>query len=679
METDKISTLLEKQLKTLGQKVRLDILKTLSLTKHTLTFSELQAQITQEPHSINLSYHLNNLKEAELVNYNTQEQGYYITSLGRKILKNILSIETILSTMQEKRVVRTSKYNTEPFDIRKIKSNLMREANFDEFLAEKISKKVEKKLLQTEIKYLTTQLIREYVNAILLEEGLEEASHKLTRLGVPPYDTRMIFYNEEITPHQFITSLGSEVSKQFLLLNLLPSELSDLYLSGKIVLLDLNYWAMKPLGIAVNINNSFETTELPFTEMQSTIPSCIHQFFKKVHIITNLINNLEAYFSNQVFIINLDELFSPLKKSHELFKISMNLLCSQLSLLFNNINSELRCSLWLNPHYFYSSHLSVVKEYSDVIRNIMIFLEKNSTNKSNSPLLLIDYRQFSNKEEMISFLSHFKKKFLRRFIFFKGPSNLIDSCFNRYNIVENENENEDKNENENGNRNGRGSKVLLDKILVNLYDIALEANQCDETFFEILNARLNHIFELFSLKEQFVRQRLNNSFEKNKNFQIPSFLNSDVLLKETIKSISFIGLNEAITFHCGIELDRIKDSQDFAIRIMKFIQKIINKKNNMEQESYCLTQPHCGQYLNYFTPKKLHREIPAHDFHKYRLIRQDSNLTLPEKMGLYKKFSEILTGGSLFEVPFNNGHSTQMEDIIDYIWKFELNAFKFAL
>ena len=76
--------------------------------------------------------------------------------------------------------------------------------------------------------------MREYINGILLEEGLEEFRHKLTRLGVPPYDTNKFFNDKSYNPNQFIKKLGSEVSKQFLLLNLLPNDLADLYLSKKI-------------------------------------------------------------------------------------------------------------------------------------------------------------------------------------------------------------------------------------------------------------------------------------------------------------------------------------------------------------------------------------------------------------------------------------------------------------
>ncbi|MBA7710641.1 hypothetical protein ES703_119586 [subsurface metagenome] len=78
-----------------------------------------------------------------------------------------------------------------------------------------------------------------------------------------------------MTPESFIKRLGSDVSEQFLLLNLLPKNLADLYLTGEIALLHLNYWSLRPLSIYLNtdsvikyilnnksnVSNNFEKTE----------------------------------------------------------------------------------------------------------------------------------------------------------------------------------------------------------------------------------------------------------------------------------------------------------------------------------------------------------------------------------------------------------------------------------
>ncbi|KKN22778.1 hypothetical protein LCGC14_0911750, partial [marine sediment metagenome] len=253
MISDKNSNFLEKQLKTLGQKVRLDILKKLKNSQNDISFSKLQKDVLEGNSStVNLSFHLNALKKCELIN-NT-ENGYYITQFGKKIFENILSIERILGEKSKLKMIRTSKYSKELFDSNKIEEFLITEGDMELFLARQIAREVEDRLANLNIEYLTAPLMREYTNAILLENGLEEVRHKLTRLGTPPYEVFKLFnsMDSRLTPERFINKLGSDVSEQFILLNLIPKNLADLYLSGEIALLYLNYWSLRPLSLYIS-------------------------------------------------------------------------------------------------------------------------------------------------------------------------------------------------------------------------------------------------------------------------------------------------------------------------------------------------------------------------------------------------------------------------------------------
>ena len=163
--------------------------------------------------------------------------------------------ETAKKTRHNVKLIRTSKYSKEIFDFKKIEEYLKKEGGLESSDAKNIAKEVQKRLSKTNIRYLTAPLMREYINVDLLENGLEDVRHKLTRLGTPPTEVLKLFDSVEnisITPNNFIHQLGSDVSEQFLLLNLLPNELADLYLSGEIALLNLNYWALKPQSIYVN-------------------------------------------------------------------------------------------------------------------------------------------------------------------------------------------------------------------------------------------------------------------------------------------------------------------------------------------------------------------------------------------------------------------------------------------
>ncbi|MFX1525179.1 MAG: hypothetical protein ACFFCC_16855, partial [Promethearchaeota archaeon] len=211
MGSDKNQNFLEKQLKTLGQKVRIDILKKLNNSQDQISFSKLQKEVLEGDFSSpNFSFHLNELKKCELIN--STEYGYYITTLGKGILENILSIEQILLDKSKTRMIRTSKYSKENFDSSKIEEYLINEGELERFLARKIAREVEERLDKTNIEYLTAPLMREYINAVLLENGLEEVRHKLTRLGTPPFEVFKLFNSKDLTPDIFIKQLGSDVS-----------------------------------------------------------------------------------------------------------------------------------------------------------------------------------------------------------------------------------------------------------------------------------------------------------------------------------------------------------------------------------------------------------------------------------------------------------------------------------
>ena len=149
MDPDK-NNFLEKQLKTLGQKKRIDILKKLKNSQNKLTFSKLQKEVLENNKtSVNFSFHLNALKKCDLIN--STEDGYFITKLGAQILESILSIERILINKSKAKMIRTSKYSKELFDTRKIEEYLSTEGGLESFLAKQIAREVEERLAKTKI------------------------------------------------------------------------------------------------------------------------------------------------------------------------------------------------------------------------------------------------------------------------------------------------------------------------------------------------------------------------------------------------------------------------------------------------------------------------------------------------------------------------------------------------
>ena len=84
--------------------------------------------------------------------------------------------------------VRTSSEDLSTWNRQKIVDALVRETYIDVDTADKISVDVEKMIINSEIRVITAPLIRELVNAKLIEKGLEQTRMMHTRVGLPIYD-----------------------------------------------------------------------------------------------------------------------------------------------------------------------------------------------------------------------------------------------------------------------------------------------------------------------------------------------------------------------------------------------------------------------------------------------------------------------------------------------------------
>ncbi|MHA1678322.1 MAG: DUF7347 domain-containing protein, partial [Promethearchaeota archaeon] len=223
--------LLERHLKVLGQRIRIEILKILNQKSQPMNYSSLQKGIWKSfPNCLDFSFHLKSLKSVELID-NSQD-GYYITSLGKNMLKNILSMEKLLLSKDNMPIIRTSQYTIEPFDLKKIEKYLIIEGKLNEYWANKIVLELKERLSRLNIDYLTTSLIREFINTILIENDLEKVRNRLCSIGLSSSELKSSFEDSRIKPNQFIHLIGSKISEKYLLLNLFPKNLADLYYSG---------------------------------------------------------------------------------------------------------------------------------------------------------------------------------------------------------------------------------------------------------------------------------------------------------------------------------------------------------------------------------------------------------------------------------------------------------------
>ena len=664
MSSDKNQDVLEKHLKTLGQKIRIDILKKLNLSSNPLPYSALLKEVLgSNPNSVNFSFHLKALRNSVLIE--SSENGYNLSILGKQILKKIMSIEQILNDKNKKIMIRTSKYSKEPFDANKIEAYLIKEGRVEKFVAKKISKEVEERLSKTHIEYLTAPLMREYINAILLENGQEEIRHKLTRLGTPPFEIFKHFDNSSINPEQLLSKLGSDVSEQFLLLNLLPKNLADLFLSGEVVLLNLNYWSLRPLGFYIDTDSILEYISNRYSINLNKLDYSLNQIQLIMHFFDTLAI-FKPFFSEDILLGNFSSSFLPHFNSVKEPSNIINIIISQvlklgyrhydekshlsleISLLDKNKDEELENSQGQNSHNFIDK----------------LFYQVDQNNEHIAPLILYDYSKFLTSKNTYDFFGHnFKSANWRNFIFYKkNNSNLLNSTFVNVHSL-------------NGSDRKR-NKIILDKVLINIHKIAEYSNQNDNSFFEHLQERLNSVFELFEYKKDLINRKLKSSNQWKRIISEFFEAKGAKWIDDSLKSVSFFGFNEAVKMHCGIEIDRIEKSESFAYDILEFMSDIINEKNQKECENFILTQPHQDSYLYDTWHNNQYNLGNESNRYSINMVREDSKLSLKRKIELHKNFEKYLDGGTLLTLGLNN---LAIDDLIEEIISSKLNSFQLEI
>ncbi|MEM1566550.1 MAG: anaerobic ribonucleoside-triphosphate reductase [Candidatus Bathyarchaeia archaeon] len=254
-------------LKAVSSAVRLQILNLL-YDKNELSYTELMNLLKMSPSrdAGRFAYHLKFLLKAGLVEADVDSKKYRLTDLGKMVLEVAEEIEK-KGLKPQKVLVRTSRFTLEEFDVNRIVDSLVKEADMPVEQAKKVAREAEKRLLKARTKYLTAPLIREVVNGILIEKGLEEYRHKLTRLGLPVHDVSHMLVKGKTTRSSFslCEEFGKNVLGEYTLLNVLPRDVADAHLSGDIHLEELGYWILKPNEVVHDLRLFLKKADaLPF-------------------------------------------------------------------------------------------------------------------------------------------------------------------------------------------------------------------------------------------------------------------------------------------------------------------------------------------------------------------------------------------------------------------------------
>lgn len=162
----------------------------------------------------------------------------------------------------------TSSQKIEPFDRGNIIKSLIKETAVSRSVAEKIGSEVEDSIKDLKISSLTTSLIREMVNAKLLEYGYETVRNEYARLGLPVYEVRKNisngFYNND------------EILEEYNLTNVIPNELTGMHFASDIFISDIAGFSTRNYCVTLNSETDFLSLlekVISFSDFFKVVPS----------------------------------------------------------------------------------------------------------------------------------------------------------------------------------------------------------------------------------------------------------------------------------------------------------------------------------------------------------------------------------------------------------------------
>jgi ribonucleoside-triphosphate reductase len=334
-----------KVLKAVSSPLRLQILNLL-FDKSALSYTELMTALKMNPSrdAGRFAYHLKFLLKASLVEADVETKKYYLTDLGKMVIDVADRVEKN-AQKPKAMLVRTSHSTLEEFDANKIANSLIREAKMPPELAQKTAKEAEKLLQKSKTKYLTAPLIREVVNAILIEKGQEEYRHKLTRLGLPVHEVTTLLETKDSqqSATTVLTKAGAAIFSEYAMLSVFPRDIADAHASGAIHINGLSTWLLKPNDVMHDLrfflqNGLRAVSPLQVSEKPpETFESALSLAFSMLLHSSSEVNELQTLDHFNVFL-------APYAKSTNPATIKEN-----LRLFVHKLNHHLDAALSIDP------------------------------------------------------------------------------------------------------------------------------------------------------------------------------------------------------------------------------------------------------------------------------------------------------------------------------------------
>ncbi|MFC1835291.1 anaerobic ribonucleoside-triphosphate reductase [Thermodesulfobacteriota bacterium] len=504
--------------------------------------------------------------------------------------------------------VRTSSEAMFGWDRSKIVDALLRETFIDEGTADDISLEVENDIKRSGIKVITAPLVREMVNAKLLERGLESHRKLHTRLGVPLYDvdqliTRQNKENANVPhgPEATNLTLAENIKKEYALLNVFSQTVADAHMRGDIHLHDLGF-VDRPYCSGQSLEY-IKKYGLNLPNSLAMAKPAKHPEVLLAHMV-KFAAALQCHFAGAIGWDAVNLFFAPYLRGLPqseirqvaqmlIFEFSQQAVARGGQAIFTDINLY-----WEIPKHFenvpaigpggeftgltYSDYLPEAQNFVWTLFDV--YREGDGAGRPfffPKPLIHITEKFFETPGHM-KFLHHIcdiaSEKGNTYFVFDRGDTAKISECCRLSFKLE-------KSDLADANRPWKMRYSAMQNVTINLPRIAFEADGDDTKLFSLLTERIAIAAEAHCQKKQFI-ERLLALGESGPLAMLTMDQDGEGYLRmhRVTYLIGMLGLNEMVHYHTGEQLHDTEESVKFGLKViahMNLVAKRLGKKHAM--------------------------------------------------------------------------------------------------
>lgn len=510
--------------------------------------------------------------------------------------------------------VRTSQDDIMDWDRRRIVDALLRETLIDKDTAEVVSMHIEEFIRASQIKMVTGPLIRELVNAKLLELNLEDARRMHTRLGAPLYDVHQLLVhpNKENAnvphgPEATNLTLAEWIKKEYALMHVFSPEVSDAHLRGDIHLHDLGF-VDRPYcsGQSLEYIKKFG---LNLPHSLAMAKPAKHPEVLLAHMV-KFAAALQSHFAGAIGWDAVNLFFAPylanlsdnaVKQIAQMlvFEFSQQAVARGGQAIFSDINLY-----WEVPRHFADvpaigpegkytgkTYAEYEKEAQRFVWAIFdVYKEGDGAGRPfffPKPLVHITEKFFQTPGHM-EFLHHICDVAANMgntyFVFDRGETAKISECC-RLSFKLEASDLEDARE------PWRMRYCALQNVTMNLPRIAYEAAGDDTRLFTLLTERMKLAASAHQQKKTFIEKLL--AYGENGPLALLTMDQdgtSYLRLKRATFLMGMVGLNEMIQYHTGQELHDSAEAMKFGLKVIAHMNLMAEKLSRSYNMRFVLEQ-----------------------------------------------------------------------------------------